>query len=116
METLFFKEGGLYLQGMTNDFIGNHVIGMEHGMWTPGTGGGKGAASGRVCPVHSPFGKVQGNVFHDCSRFGIYLDHQQPRNLLRDENGFVIVDEYGEQSSCHRLGVPCDYTTFWLLI
>ena len=90
------KEGGIYLLGMTNDLIGNRVIGMEHGMWSPGSakGNGKGAATGKVCPEFSPFGVMRGNVYHDCQRFGIYLDHQYPRRLIRDENGYVVKDRF----------------------
>lgn len=36
-----------------------------------------------------PFGKFQGNVNHDCWRYGLYLDNQYPRNVVRDENGHV---------------------------
>ena len=66
---------------------------MEHGMWAPGSaqGHGKGKAVGKVCPEFSPFGKMKGNVYHDNARFGCYPDHQYPRNLERDEDGFDAV-------------------------
>ena len=83
------KEGGLFWFGMTNNALGNRVIGHEHGMWTRNTGNGKGAASGKVCTQHAPFLQIEGNVFHDCQRFGMYPDNQHPRDLVRDEDGYV---------------------------
>ena len=51
--------------GMKNDVIGNHVIGHEHGMWTPGLaqpdGRPMGFSIGLVCNQYIPFGKIQGN-------------------------------------------------------
>ena len=44
----------------------------------------------KVCPQYSPFGKIQYNVFHDSGRFGLYVDHQHPRNLIRDDHGYVV--------------------------
>jgi hypothetical protein len=29
--------GGIFMFGMNNDVIGNHVVGHEHGLWTPGS-------------------------------------------------------------------------------
>merc|ERR1712151_854500 len=60
-------------------------------MGTPGAarGNGHGAAVNKVCPKHSPFGVIRGNVNHDCARFGLYLDNQYPRNLKRDANGML---------------------------
>ena len=74
---------------MTNNALGNRVIGHEHGMWTRNTGNGKGAASGKICTQHAPFLQIEGNVFHDCQRFGMYPDNQHPRDLVRDEDGYV---------------------------
>jgi hypothetical protein len=78
---------------MTNDVIGNHIVGFQHGLFTHGTVHhlGEGAAHGKVCPRHLPFGIMRGNVNHDNSYFGIYPDNQFPRNVgPRDENGYVI--------------------------
>ena len=79
---------------MTNDFIGNRMAGYEHGAWFPGGAKfhGKGAALHKVCPQHQPFGIFKGNVFHDSGRFGLYLDNQYPRKLVRDADGFVVND------------------------
>ncbi|CAE8721049.1 unnamed protein product [Polarella glacialis] len=88
------KEGqvaGLYLIGMTNHFIENRIAGYENGIWTVGSiaQNGQGMALNKVCPQHTPFGTFRGNVNHDCQRFGLYLDNQYPRNLERDNDGFV---------------------------
>jgi hypothetical protein len=82
---------------MTNDVIGNHVAGHYNCLWTPGImrWNGHGAAVNKVCPRHSPFGIIRGNVNHDCQRFGLYLDNQYPRNLKRDSNGMLL-----DHSSC----------------
>lgn len=99
------KEGGIFMFGMANDVIGNHVVGHEHGLWTQGAGQGDGRpfgfSLGKVCNQHIPFGKIQGNVFHDCQRFGTYVDFQFPRNVVQDANGFVSEMAYGPQPSCN---------------
>lgn len=84
------KEGGIYFQGMTNDLIGNHVAGMEHGFWSPGSGNGRGFATGKTCNTHQPFGRFEDNVWHDNQRFGIYLDNQYSRDLQRDDQAHVL--------------------------
>jgi len=90
---------GIYMIGMTNHVLHNHVAGWEHGIWTPGANRqqGQGAAHGKVCPMHTPFGRFKGNVVHDCNRFGLYLDNQYPRNLKRDEDGMVT-----DMASCQE--------------
>jgi len=45
--------------GMNNDVIGNHVVGHEHGMWTPGSA----QANGR--PFGYSLGKVWAGRTHD---------------------------------------------------
>jgi len=84
---------GIYAVGMTNDIIGNHIVGHQHGLFTPGNLHhlGQGEAYGKVCPKHLPYGIFRGNVNHDCSYFGTYTDNQYPRNVgERDEDGYVI--------------------------
>jgi hypothetical protein len=84
--------GAIYMVGMTNHVIENRGVGHEHCIWTVGStfGNGKGAASGKVCPQFMPFLTFRGNVCHDCRRFGMYLDNQYPRNLVRDDDGMVV--------------------------
>jgi histidinol dehydrogenase len=47
--------GGIFMFGMNNDVIGNHVVGHEHGLWTPGasqpTGRPFGFSLGKVRPM-----------------------------------------------------------------
>ena len=61
------KEGGIFMFGMRNDIIGNHVVGHELGMWTAGAsqndGRPFGYTMGLVCNQFTPFGKIQSNVF-----------------------------------------------------
>ena len=69
---------GIYVIGMANHFLHNRVAGYEHGIWAAGDSHplGQGAAWGRSCPQHVPFGKFVGNVNHDNARFGIYLGNR----------------------------------------
>ena len=96
--------GGIYGYGMTNNFIGNRVAGHEAGMWFPGhlQPTGKGGAVGKVCPQFMPFGTFDGNVCHSCGQFGLYLEHQQSRNVQRDENGYVVGHDTGNMASCEQ--------------
>ena len=77
------------------------MAGYEHGAWFPGGAKyhGKGAALHKVCPQHQAFRKFQGNVFHDSGRFGLYLDNQYPRKLIRDADGFVVNDRESQGST-----------------
>ena len=92
--------------GMKNDVIGNHVVGHEHGMWTPGAEQGDGRplgfSLGLVCNRYIPFTKIQGNVFHDCQRFGTYVDNQFPRKVQQTENGLVSEVQFGPKPSCEE--------------
>ena len=82
---------GIYMIGMTNDLIGNHVSNWQNTIFTPGAGtsGGKGAAWGKVCARHYPFGRIEDTVTHGGDRFGLYLDNQYPRNVEVDANGYL---------------------------
>jgi len=85
------SQAGIYLIGMTNNLIENRIAGYENGIWTAGSHlpRGQGHADSKVCPQFTPFGTIRGNVCHDNQRFGLYLDNQYPRNLVRDSDGFV---------------------------
>lgn len=85
------QTGGFYIVGMTNHFLYNRVVGYKKGFYSAGMANpeGQGYAWGHVCPRHMPFGQFRGNVNHDCIHYGLYLDHQYPRQLERDENGYV---------------------------
>lgn len=99
--------GGIFVLGMTNDFIDNRIVNMENGVWFKGTANprGNGAAENRLCPTHVPFGKIRGNVCHDNRRFGMYPDVQMPRMLKRDDNGMLVTFPDGgtDWSSCDEL-------------
>ena len=98
------KEGGIFMFGMQNDVIGNHVIGHEQGLWAQGQaqndGRPMGFSMGLVCNQFTPFGKIQRNVFHDCQRFGMYVDFQWPRNVIQDDNGLVSKIPFEYKPSC----------------
>merc|ERR550534_2703644 len=93
---------GIFLIGMTNDVIENRVAGHENCIWTPGSArpDGHEKALGKVCPMYTPFGEIRGNVNHDCQHFGLNLDNQFPRNIQRDENGYVI-----DKATCQEFTV-----------
>lgn len=82
---------GIFVIGMTNNFIENRIAGHENSIWTIGSfhGQGQGFATGKICPVNAPFLTFRGNVHHDNQRFGIYLDDQNPKRLSRDGDGYV---------------------------
>ena len=42
-----------------------------------------------MCTQHAPFGTIWGNTWHDNGRFGMYPDNQHPRDIERDEDGYV---------------------------
>ena len=86
------QTAGIFMIGMTNHIVENRIVGYENGIWTPGSfrGAGHGLATGKVCPQFYPFGTWRGNTCHDCNRFGLYLDHQYPRNVRIDEDGFLL--------------------------
>ena len=89
------QTAGLFMIGMTNNILENRIVGYENGIWTPGSfrGTGHGLAQGRTCPQFYPFGEWRGNTCHDCNRFGLYLDHQYPRAVKVDDDGFLLDKE-----------------------
>ena len=103
------KEGGIFMFGMRNDIISNHVVGHELGMWTAGAsqndGRPFGYTMGLVCNQFTPFGKIQSNVFHDCQRWGIYVSMQWPRNIIQDDNGLVSQIPYEYKPSCDEFAI-----------
>jgi len=98
------KEAGIFMFGMTNHLIGNHVVGHENGLWTPGGAQANGRlfAKGKVCPKFAPFGKIQRNVFHDCKRFGTYLDSQYPRRIHTNWDGMQSDIKRGPKPDCEE--------------
>ena len=98
------KEGGIFMFGMSNNVIGNHVVGHDNGLWSQGSSQGNGrphgTSFGRICPQFVPFGRIQGNVYHDCARFGTYVDFQYPRNVEQNSDGFTNEKAGAPQPSC----------------
>ena len=76
---------GIYLHGMSNDFVDNRVANWQNTIFSPGgtVPFGKGGAWGKICPRHAPFGVWRGQVTHGGARLGLYLDNQYPRDLDR---------------------------------
>ena len=57
--------------------MGNRVCGHENAFFSNHQGGrnwGIGAANGKVCLLSSPFGRFEGNVFHNNAGFGWYVN------------------------------------------
>ena len=98
------KSGGLFLFGMTNNILHNRVIGHEHGLWSLGSGqpDGRpmGMSHGMVCNQFMPFGKIQGNVFHDNKKFGFYMDNQFPRQVETNCDGMASNERWGPKPTC----------------
>jgi len=90
----YVQQSGCWALSVTNNWVGNRFAGTYNGFFTQTSafGGGKGAAKGKVCTVHAPFGRMEGNVNHGTARFGFYLDHNWPRQLQRSvaSNGYVV--------------------------
>ena len=74
---------GLYVIGMRNNYLRNRAAGFETGIYTNGGSNGIGTAAGLACPIHTPFLRFEGNVMHDCRRWGLYLGNQMARNVVQ---------------------------------
>ncbi|EOD07184.1 hypothetical protein EMIHUDRAFT_198514 [Emiliania huxleyi CCMP1516] len=55
---------GIYLHGMSNDFVDNRVANWQNTIFSPGgtVPFGKGGAWGKICPRHAPFGVWRGHT------------------------------------------------------
>lgn len=82
-----YQHSGIWALSVTNNFIENRVSNAYNGIYTQSTTFGAGRygtpSLGKVCPVHSPFGIMRGNVCHSNQRFGWYPDSNYPRRLDR---------------------------------
>lgn len=87
------QQSGIWALSVTNDFVGNRLVGSFNGLFTQTSHApsGRGQAHGKLCAIYGPFGLMEGNVNHNCARFGYYLDKNWPRNLRQSvaSNGFV---------------------------
>ena len=71
------EQAAIYVLSPSNDFVGNRVCGHENAFFSNHQGGrnwGIGAANGKVCLLSSPFGRFEGNVFHNNAGFGWYVN------------------------------------------
>jgi len=95
------EQAGMYVVSASNDFIGNHISGMENAFFQDFQQSskvwGNHHAAGRICPQANPWGKVSDNYFHNNQGFGFYAPHSSyPTRVKRDSNGHV-----SDWNSCH---------------
>jgi hypothetical protein len=88
------EQTGLYAVAATNDFIGNHIAGMENAFFQDFQSGrkvwGDSRSRGKSCPTASPFGRISHNYFHNNAGFGFYSPHSSyPTRVTTDANGLV---------------------------
>ncbi len=86
------NQAGLWGLGFTNYAIGNRFANNYNGMLyqEQGFDRGRGSVSGLECPSFQQMGRLEGNTFHGCGRFGTYvLASVFPKKLERsvDTNG-----------------------------
>lgn len=74
---------GFYIIGMSNNYLHNRASGYETGLYTNGGSHGNGPARGLSCPIFTPFRRMEGNVMHHNTRWGLYLGNQQARNVVQ---------------------------------
>jgi hypothetical protein len=69
------NQAGLWGLSFTNYVIGNRFANNYNGMLyqEQGLGGGTGFTSGMLCADKQQIGRLEGNTFHGCSRFGTYV-------------------------------------------
>jgi hypothetical protein len=85
----------MYVVSITNDFIGNHIAGMENAFFHDFQGNRKAwgdvtPSLNRVCPRANPAMRLKGNYFHNNHGFGLYTPHTAfPTRVQTDANGYV---------------------------
>jgi hypothetical protein len=89
-ESDFKEQAGIYVVSATNDFIGNHIAGMQNALFQDFQADRKTWMGGNMCPRANPWGRVQGNYFHNNRGFGFYAPHSSyPTNVEVGDNGHV---------------------------
>jgi len=89
------QQAGIWALSVSNNFIGNRVSNMYNGIYFQSTlfkDGRLGTDSlKQVCPLHSSWGVMRGNVVHSNQRFGWYPDVNYPNAVKRSvgSNGYV---------------------------
>lgn len=88
------EQAGMYVVSASNDFIGNHISGMENAFFQDFQSGskvwGNHNATGKVCPQALSWRRVEKNYFHNNQGFGFYAPHSSyPTRTRTDSNGHV---------------------------
>jgi hypothetical protein len=89
------EQAGLYIVGVMNNFIGNHISGMENAFFVNFQGSklwGDPASETfrKTCPQANGFGIISGHYFHNNMGFGFYYPHSTyPTRVETDETGRV---------------------------
>jgi hypothetical protein len=88
------EQAGMYVVSASNDFVGNHISGMENAFFQDFQSGskvwGNHHATGKICPQANPWGKISDNYFHNNQGFGFYAPHSSyPTDVKTDSNGHV---------------------------
>lgn len=68
------NQAGIYMESSANDLIGNRMANHFNGMMLSANNG-RGSVKNAVCTKNTPFGRLEGNVFHSNGRFGTYTLH-----------------------------------------
>ena len=63
-----------------------------------------------MCTQYTGYGEITGNVFHDNAMFGMFADSQQPRDVERDEDGYVP----NNLASCSRFKAGLSIEHFFI--
>jgi hypothetical protein len=65
----------MWALGFNNDVIGNRFANNYNGMLyqEQGFGGGRQLLKGKMCNGRQKMGRLEGNTFHHCGRFGTYV-------------------------------------------
>ena len=69
------NQAGIWGLGFTNYVIGNRFANNYNGMLYQEQGfpNGRGHVDGLECPSFQHLGRLEGNTFHGCGRFGTYV-------------------------------------------
>lgn len=88
----YAEQSGIYALSPSNHIIGNRISGHENALFVNHQGGhtyGIGYAKGRNCVASMPFGRTEGNVFHNNAGFGWYVNVAFPTNVDVTAEGYV---------------------------
>jgi hypothetical protein len=115
------NQSGLWGLSFTNYVIGNRfannfngMLYQEQGFGAIGFGGGRGHVAGLECLQLQQIGRLEGNTFHSCGRFGTYvLADVWPKNTDRTltRNGLPILNSCKAWTSTGEdNGIPATFT------